>query len=167
MGREIMKTASRTVKIILVLSLGLNLLVAGSLAGFFGSGRHKDPRIDGQAGLSTPGPRGSISAVGPLLRGLDRDQRRTLGRAIQQAMRETSSGDLRTDRRALNQEIADALTKVPFDPAVMEDLIGQSKSQMNQRLNVTTEILLMQLSEMTDAQRASLAERMMRPRGRN
>ena len=38
--------SQKTLKILLVISFAANLLVAGAVGGFFGSGLHKDLRLD-------------------------------------------------------------------------------------------------------------------------
>ena len=72
----------RMLKICLVVSLAANLLVLGAVGGFFGSGRHKDVRLDSLSTRHEARPRGPATSLGPLVRAMDREDRRDLGRMI-------------------------------------------------------------------------------------
>ena len=100
--------SQKTLKILLVISFAANLLVAGAVGGFFGSGRHKDLRLDYTGKTQEARPRGPSSGLGPLLRAMDRKDRRELGRLIQVAQGK-SGGMTRDARQAKNIEFAQAV----------------------------------------------------------
>ena len=54
----------RMLKICLVVSLAVNLLVLGAVGGFFGSGRHKDVRLDGFSTRQEARQRGPMTSLG-------------------------------------------------------------------------------------------------------
>ena len=75
----------RLLKICLVVSLAVNLLVLGAVGGFFGSGRHKDVRLDGFSTRQEVRQRGPMTSLGRLVRAMERKDRRDLGRMIRTA----------------------------------------------------------------------------------
>ena len=55
------------------------------MGGFFGSGRHKDVRLDGFSTRQEVRQRGPMTSLGRLVRAMERKDRRDLGRMIQTA----------------------------------------------------------------------------------
>ena len=98
----------RMLKICLVVSLAANLLVLGAVGGFFGSGRHKDVRLDSLSTRHEARPRGPATSLGPLVRAMDREDRRDLGRMIQKAQGRDRRMD-RDLRAQMTAVLADAL----------------------------------------------------------
>lgn len=142
------------VKILLVVSLGLNLLVAGAVAGAFFSGgkwHHKGPPR-----LETLG--------GPLTRALSDEDRRAIGMKIRQSYKD---GKFSRDRHREEFDglIAD-LKAVPFDPAAVKARLERIQGLFHERLSLGQSLLIERLAEMDDAARAAYADRLVERRER-
>ncbi|MEQ8895754.1 MAG: periplasmic heavy metal sensor [Roseovarius sp.] len=142
------------VKILLVVSLGLNLLVAGVVAGSFLSGgkwHHK-----GAPRLETMG--------GPLTRALSDEDRRAIGMKIRQSYKDgTFSRD--RHREEFDGLISD-LKATPFDPAAVEARLERIQGLFHERLSLGQGLLIERLTEMDDATRAAYADRLVERRER-
>lgn len=136
------------VKILLVVSLGLNLLVAGAVAGAVFSGGRWHPK--GPPRLETLG--------GPLTRALEEDDRRAIGKKIRQAYRD---GSFSRDRHLEQFDglIAD-LKATPFDPEAVEARLATMQSLFRERLSLGQDLLIERLTEMDDDERAAYADRL-------
>ena len=140
------------VKILLVVSLGLNLLVAGALAGaVFSDGRwfHRGPPR-----LETVG--------GPLTRALSEEDRKAIGMKIRQSYKDGSFSRDR-HREEFDGLIAD-LKAVPFDPAAVEARLARIQGMFRERLSLGQSLLIERLTEMDDAARAAYADRLVERR---
>ena len=151
----------RMLKICLVVSLAVNLLVLGAVGGFFGSGRHKDVRLDGFSTRQEERQRGPMTSLGPLVRAMERKDRRDLGRMIQKAQ----GRDRRMDRDAqATAVLADVLSTVPFDPAAVLALLQDEAMMMEERRLIARQALLDKLASMTPKAREQLAQAILKGR---
>lgn len=137
--------SSRLMRIVLVLSLALNLAVVGIVAGVAVSGR-----------LGGPAPRSVDFGLGPVSQALDPAERR----AIRQALRR--EGALRNlDLRARAEAMIAALRADPFDRAALELLLDEQAARIGQLQGAAQEAFLDQIAAMTPERRAAFAERLM------
>ena len=129
---------------VLVLSLALNLAVAGMVAGSALSGRFGDRP-----------PRSYDFGLGPVARALDPKERREIGMALRRdgALREL---DLRGNAAAM---IA-ALRANPFDPALLQDLMAAQAGQMALLQRNAQAALVDQITLMSPERRAAFADRL-------
>ncbi|SLN28209.1 periplasmic heavy metal sensor [Roseisalinus antarcticus] len=137
---------SRILRIVLLVSLALNLLVVGTLVGSALSGR----------GLAPP-PRVDFS-FGPIGRALDDETRRTLSRSVRE--REGFRGEGRQARRAQLEQIVAVLTADPFDPDQLSAVFEAQRSRGIAALAIGHEALVAQIAEMTPEARRALADRL-------
>ncbi len=150
------RTTGRGVKIALAVSLALNLAVVGVVAGAV-MGRGEDGN-DRSLALRSLG-------LGPFAIALDRDDRAALREQI-----EASGVSLRDDRRAIGQAlraVQEALLAEPFDRALAEGALEQSRGLVV-ALQETGHTALLDLMEgMSAPERAELAESLNRVMRRN
>ena len=140
--------ASRTpvwVRVVLVLSLGLNLLVVGLVAG---------------AVLIGGGPRevAREAGVNPFIAALPSDQRRAVFGDIR---REAGSG--RRSHSELRSRFEALLTEIraeEFDAAAVEALLEEQRSAGTARQEAGERLLIARLSQMTQAERVAYADRL-------
>ncbi len=148
-GRE----PTRGWRIILILSLALNFIVIGIVAGAALSGRWgKGP------------PRSFELGPGPMARALETEDRRAIGRALRR------DGDVqRMDMRGPFTQIISSLKQEPFDPATLRDLMAVQAERFQALQVKSSEALVERIVAMTPEQRAAFADRledeMRRPRG--
>lgn len=141
----------RWVKLLLVLSLGVNLLVAGLVVG---AGAHRYHGDDRRA------PGGDITAYGPFARALPeaaRDRMRENFRA--------RAPELRANRAALRESFHDlraALKAVPYDEAAVVRILDQQRAQIDGQTLIVRELFLKEVAGMSDAERAELADNLRR-----
>lgn len=135
---------SRLWRVVLVLSLALNLAVVGMIAGAGFSGRFGDrPARSFDFGL------------GPLSRALEPSERRAIGGAMRR------DGALRAvDLRGTAQEIIAALRSDPFDPARLETVMAAQMAQTAMVQHSAQEALLLQITAMSPQRRAAFADRL-------
>jgi len=145
----------RMLKICLVVSLAANLLVLGAVGGFFGSGRHKDVRLDSLSTRHEARPRGPATSLGPLVRAMDREDRRDLGRMIQKAQGR--------DRR-MTAVLADALRTEPFEPRAVLAVLQDVAMMIEERQVIARQALLDKLASMTPKAREQLAQALLNGR---
>lgn len=133
-------------RITLFVSLALNLLVVGLVAGFFISGG-PDKRAD-----RAPRDIGSV-----FMRALDPEDRRALRRdfvsdlASQGRDREAVFTDLRTS--------LDVLRASPFDAIAFRQAIADHSTRRSQREEIGRRALAARIADMTDAERSAYADR--------
>ena len=140
---------SRMWRIVLGVSLALNLLFVGLVAG-------AALRPDGKG--HGPGKRGDrIGGFGaPFMRALPREDRREIFRSL----REEGGVMDRAGRQAAVERMITALRETPFDPSVPEAIL---RSQVERNLNVQGRIQalwLRRIGMMSDADRAAYADRL-------
>ena len=152
--------AGRGLKILLALSLAVNVAVAGLIGGAFLGGRPGDDDAErdrrGAPALRTLG-------LGPFAAALDRDDRDTLvGLVREQGI------SLRDERRAFGMALRDvqqAIRAEPFDRSAAETALAQSRDRVIGLQEMGHTALLDLIDGMSAAERAELAEsleRMMR-----
>lgn len=145
---------NRLWRIVLVVSLALNLAVVGVVVGSAMSGRlGKDP------------PRSFDLGLGPVSRALDKDERREIGRSLRQnaALRDVNLRDRVTDMVA-------ALTAEPFDPDALRGVMDAQAAGMANVQATAQGALVEQIVAMTPERRrafaAQLTEELSRERPR-
>lgn len=142
------RRAGRGVKIALGLSLAVNLLILGLVAGAIlamGPGRSRDDD-----------PRLRSLGLGPFAIALSREDRAAVGGRIDRDA-------LRQDRRALGLglvQLRAALLAEPFDRAAAEAALSQSRSAAASLQAEGHRALLDQIDTMSAADRAELADRL-------
>ena len=139
--------AGRWTKVVLVLSLALNLFVIAVIVGAsFGHHRWRSPH----GGVHDVG-------VGLFTEVLTRRDRAALRDAFLAA-----APDFRDQRRAAQDdfaELADALRQDPFDPARVDALVARHGARLADRLDLGRRLLSERFDAMTSTERAELADR--------
>ncbi|WP_297771082.1 periplasmic heavy metal sensor [uncultured Roseovarius sp.] len=138
----------RWMRVLLVVSLAVNLAVVGVVAGWAlrhgGHHGHHPSRLD--------------RSGGPLTRALSEEDRRDVGQRMREVWRETGG------RRAGMRESFDALVAdlraVPFDPARVAERMREQRQGFAARFEMGQEVLIEHLSDMSDAKRAAYADRL-------
>ena len=153
----------RMLKICLVVSLAANLLVLGAVGGFFGSGRHKDVRLDSLSTRHEARPRGPATSLGPLVRAMDREDRRDWGRMIQKAQGRDRRMD-RDLRAQMTAVLADALRTEPFEPRAVLAVLQDVAMMIEERQVIARQALLDKLASMTPKAREQLAQALLNGR---
>jgi uncharacterized membrane protein len=134
-------------KIVLVVSLGLNLLFLGLVGG----------------AVLRDGPHGRPTTVrdlnfGPLTEALSKDDRETLRRSFQRA-----APDLRGQRREIEGDLADLLTvlRAPdFQREKVEALFARNNERTARRQKLGQDVVLDLLVAMTPDVRSAFADRL-------
>lgn len=144
MSDETQKRSSpRWMRVVLVLSLALNLLIVGAVVGAVSSGGKGGPRL-------------SDVSFGPYTAALGREDRRALRRAI----RDTAG---RPDRAAARENFQTFLTVLrtePLDVAEMTRVFEAQGALAQARLAAGKAALLEHIAEMSAADRAAFADRL-------
>ncbi len=145
-------------RITLAVSLALNLLVVGVIAGAFIAGL--DKRTSRPSG-GTPEVRMMREmGFGPFLNAFNADQNRELGRLIRQEV-----GSLAMNRDALRQELAtmvSTLRSTPYDHAAFSAVMERQRQRMNARTEAALSVVLKAIGEASDADRIAFADRLER-----
>lgn len=139
------------VRIVLVVSLAFNLLIVGTAAGIAIKG---GPWQHG-------GPPKYMADVGvaPLVRALGKEDRRVIAREVRRQGR-ADGWDRKAHRQSLERMIL-LLQSTPFDPAAFDAELQITVEGMKSRLSYASQALVTHLSEMSDADRAGYAERVL------
>ncbi|MEL7416215.1 MAG: periplasmic heavy metal sensor, partial [Pseudomonadota bacterium] len=140
-------------KITLVVSLGLNLLVLGVIGGVALRG----------------GPQKVIEANTPpgligLVRALPEDRGLTVRTELREEFRDGTSFLQR--RRKQTRDLREAITAVPFDADVLEAVMERERGQVLRFLEAGHGIILVQLADMTDEERAQFVDKLSEQRRR-
>ena len=143
--------------------MAANLLVLGAVGGFFGSGRHKDVRLDSLSTRHEARPRGPATSLGPLVRAMDREDRRDLGRMIQKAQGRDRRMD-RDLRAQMTAVLADALRTEPFEPRAVLTVLQDEAMMIEERQVIARQALLDKLASMTPKAREQLAQALLNGR---
>lgn len=145
-GTEPERKTPRKIKALLFVSLALNLMVAGLVAGAIW--RH------GPDGRDARGPHKD-----PLLWSLERSDRRAVGEAVQSVQG--------ADRRARGRAIAAALRNVqvtlaaqPFDAEAFKSAMREKTALLRRTRDAGEAAMIERIIAMSDAERASMAERL-------
>lgn len=135
---------SRRMRILLVLSLALNLAVIGLIVGAGVSGRFGDRP-----------PRSFDFGLGPVARALESDERRAIGRELRR------DGALRGyDMRQGANDMVAALRAEPFEPETLRELMALQAAHVGQLQRSAQDALLDQITTMTPERRAAFAEKL-------
>lgn len=140
----------RWVKYLLFVSLALNLLVVGVVAGAIyrgGPGHGAPPHV----------ARGDLG-LGPYGKALSPRDQRVLRMAF--IKRSRANGGQRPNIRAEMQAVLAALRQEPFDPGALRDTMGQQQARLVARQNIGKDVLLDHLAEMATGQRHDYADRL-------
>ncbi len=135
---------SRLWRIVLVGSLAVNLAIAGLIVGSAFSGR-----------LGGGPPRTFDLGVGPVVRALDRDERRHIGLALR---RDRGLRDL--DMRANASEMLALLRSDPFDPEALGAVFAGQNAQLALLQQRAQGLLLARITAMSAERRAVFADRL-------
>ena len=138
-------------------------MVLGAVGGFFGSGRHKDVRLDSLSTRHEARPRGPATSLGPLVRAMDREDRRDLGRMIQKAQGRDRRMD-RDLRAQMTAVLADALRTEPFEPRAVLTVLQDEAMMIEERQVIARQALLDKLASMTPKAREQLAQALLNGR---
>jgi len=136
----------RGLRVVLVISLTLNLLVAGMS---FGSWFAHDS--DRRAGMAL-----DDVGFGPFLAARPGDERRAMGRALVE-----HAGSLRENREALRQDfdaLVAAIRADPFDIATVEGALAAQRSRLDERQAIGRDLLFQRLAAMTADERDAFAD---------
>lgn len=133
--------ASKVMRIVLVLSLALNLAIAGLFIGSAASGRLSDG----------PTPNFDIG-LGPIGRALDSDERRDIRRHL---MRDGALRQLNMRGRLENMIVV--IQAEPYDPAVLQALMDDQLAKTGQLQGTVQDVLLQIIADMTPERRAAFA----------
>lgn len=134
-------------RIVLVVSLCLNLAFVGLLAGVAFSGK-----VGGG-----PPPRMSFG-LGPITEALDRSDRRAIAGAVrgQIGLRPLLRQDLQT--------LIDTLRQSDFDPDALRSVLRAQSDRTNQVVTAAQDAFVDHVSQMSAAERAEFADRLNRKR---
>lgn len=136
-------------KLLLVVSLALNLTVLGVIGGAL---LGKERRLD------RPDKAVRELGFGPYGTSLSRDQRSALRPKIGE-----NRDVLRDNRRALREGLKDAIETLradPFELTAFADILERQSQSARKLQDLGRKLLLEQVAEMSDAERADYAERL-------
>lgn len=146
------RKSNRLMRAVLILSLGLNFVIIGLVAGAAVSGR-----------FSENAPRSFDLSLGPFVRTLDQDARRAIGREVRR-----SGGGQRFDMRGHMEQMLGLLRADPFDSAAFEALMERQNDHVAGVQSRARTALSQHISQMSVEERADFAarlqEEMSRPR---
>jgi hypothetical protein len=148
------RAPGRWLKAALVVSLALNLAVAGIVAGAL-LGERRDARRPPPAELARE------LGLGPYTRALDIADRRALGAAVRERVRAASGP--RAIRAEIRQDFAQVLAALraePFDPGRVAALIAAQGARAEARRELGAALLLERLAAMDAGARAAYADRL-------
>ena len=137
----------RWMRILLVVSLALNLLIAGAVVGMVLRG-----------GPSPVGVRDV--GIGPFAAALSPEDRAALRRDF--IARTTESGTSRRDRREAMRALLAALRAEPFDPGALRAVLSRVSDRMSGRLDLGLSLIEGRIATMADADRQAFADRLER-----
>lgn len=132
---------ARLWRIVLVVSLALNVAVVGLVAGFALRGHSMGP------------PARFDLSLGPVAGALSHDHRRAIARALRE------DGGLRRGGPAGLDALVAALRADPVDPVAVEDAARQSSEFVRRVQDRAAEALTAQILAMSAEERAALADR--------
>lgn len=134
----------RVWRVVLVLSLALNLAVAGIVIGSVASGRAGDGP-----------PRSFDLGLGPVSRALAPNERRDIGRSLRQ------DGVLRDfDLRGRINGMTEVLTAEPFDPGALRLLMSEQSERIARVQARAQDAFIEQIVAMTPERRREFADQL-------
>lgn len=135
----------RWMRVLLVVSLAVNLAVVGVVAGWaLRHGGHHPSRLD--------------MAGGPLTRALNDEDRRAIGQRMREVWRER--GGNRAGIRSSFDALVVDLRAVPFDPDRVAERMREQREGFAARFEMGQDVLISHLAAMSDADRAAYADRL-------
>lgn len=135
----------RWMRVLLVLSLALNLMILGLVVGSFVSGGGKP------SGKSGPRDTG----FGPISRALSPEDRRDLGRDIRRATRSMAPA-MKSEWNA----VLETLRMEEFDPSALTEVFGTQREANTARMEIAQTTLIAHIAQMTRDERLAFAERL-------
>ena len=135
------------------ISLALNLLVVGVLAGASIAALNSDGRKGGG-----PGPAVFGQSIGPVIQSFDPQDRRAMARAMRRGAQEIG-----LSRRSCEEGLQQLSTQIaaePFDRAALVAVMEQQRDQVQAVQTLALQVILERISMMSDEERARLAERL-------
>ncbi|MEO0991608.1 MAG: periplasmic heavy metal sensor [Pseudomonadota bacterium] len=138
-------------KVLLAVSLSLNLLIAGAVIGIAVTGGPFRPPGDGDP------PRVVEGNLGPLTFALTRDQRSDFRRELRANAREFAQ--LRRENRAAITDLVDQLRRDPLDAEAMVVTLDKLAAASSKRRAVGQQALIRQIEGMSASERSALADR--------
>lgn len=135
------------VKAVFILSVTLNLLVAGVVVGGFLATERHPPRP----------PVGDVT-LGPLGDAFSREDRDAMRRAAERSG--TDFGSMRKAFRADMDRLIAALSADPWDEAAVRDALAGMRARTLRRMELGEQVMLDRLETMTPADRRAYAERL-------
>lgn len=139
---------SRKLRILLIVSLALNLLVLGAVAGAIGNHWRGGPHSS----------RANTHAA-PHIRALDPSDRRAIGRAIRKARKST---DASVGRIEVYTDMAEAIRATPFNRAAVKALLDRQRQLGTARQDRAESIWLDRMEAMTASDREAYADRLIK-----
>ncbi|MFN3662874.1 periplasmic heavy metal sensor [Yoonia sp.] len=136
---------SRIWRIVLVVSLALNLAVVGVIAGAVVSGRFGDGP-----------PRRIDFGLGPVARALTSEERREIGRELRPQRGALGDHDFRAQMAAMTA----ALRAEPYDGAMMQALMEDQAAHLAQMQASARRAVLDMIAAMTPERRRSFADQL-------
>lgn len=140
------KPSGKGVRIALAVSVAVNLLIVGLVAG---------------AVLRDGGPRGRMMGeldFGPFTEALSREDRDALRQSFLRQMPDMS--DMRRQMRTDFAALLSALRAEPFDPAALREVMKSQSARMQERLQIGQGLMLDRLEAMSPEARAAFADRL-------
>lgn len=136
------------IRVLLVVSLALNLLVIGIVGGaMFARSKWQ--------GYHSPGVE---LAGGPLTHALDRADRRAIWREMRKVHRDDRAAQ--ADRIADFEGLIADLKATPFEAEAVRTRLAQHRGMLNDRLELGQTLLLQRITQMDASERASYADRL-------
>lgn len=130
-------------RVLLVVSLALNLAIAGLVVGAL-------VRNDGKP----PTRSGAALSLGPIGSALSGSDRRAILREVH---RDGGLQSLRPGREV--DAVIAAVTAQPFDPAALDAALAEGKARRDAVVAAATRALILRVTDMTDQERADFAQR--------
>lgn len=143
-------------RILLVVSLGINLLIAGAVVGAYVTG-------GGERRAGNDGPRDNWA--GPYGRALSKEDRAEMRKSFEG--RRSWFRDTRRQMRGFGTEMAAAVRAEPFDPSVVKDILDRQRAVQSSVHGEGQALLIERLTDMSPDQRAAFAEKLEKGLRRN
>lgn len=143
------RSAGRGLKLLLAVSLALNLAVAGTVAGFALRGHDPDHR-----------PPAAVRdfSFGPFTEALTRDQRRAMLRGF--AEQGPGLREMRSQMRADLATVLAALRATPFDAEAFRTAVESQHARITARAGAGRDALVGLVLQMSDPERAAFVARL-------
>lgn len=153
--KDVKAKTPRWIRVLLVVSLGLNLAVLGAVLGAQVSDRSGERRAGGS------GPRTAErfvegQLIGPYARAFSKEDRAALRRGVM--ARGDTLREMRQDMRAIGSEIVTALRATPFDGEAVRAALSKQRQVQITLQDEGQDILIEQLTSMTPEARARFAD---------